>query len=214
MKELRETVRFGCQEEVVCRLGKRGVDARILDISRGGVRLSLSQTLKVGQQVEIKPKYRSRGRAGVAAVVRWQTLDSRPVVGLEFLEPEGTYFKKWLRNLFPQKGKAWNEGRQQRAEVRADCSLPVVSLDGKWEGYLQDLSLSGASFRKESKSPEPARIFLCLPWDYIEATATPVRTCKDGKGWLHSVKLSELKAEEQEHLALYLEQSFIRTSKP
>ncbi|MCA9779420.1 MAG: PilZ domain-containing protein [Candidatus Eremiobacteraeota bacterium] len=207
MRELRESLRFTCSEEVVCMVGRRKVQAEILDVSRGGLRLRLSQSLPLGRQVEIKPKHRSRGRAPVTAVVRWQGQGEALEAGLEFTEPAGKLSRKWLRKLFPGKGKAWTEGRQQRAEVRAGCRLPVVSKDGNWEGELLDLSASGARFLGDGKLSQSTELYLCLPWDFVEVRATPVRVARKGDDWIHSVKFSELQAAQQEHLRLFVEDS-------
>ena len=207
MKELRESLRFSCNEAVVCLMGRRKIQADILDVSRGGMRLRLSQPLEVGRQIEVKPKHRSRGRAPVLAAVRWQCTGDEMEAGLEFLEPAGKLSRKWLRKLFPGKGKAWTEGRQQRSEVRAGCRLPGVSGDGSWEGELVDLSASGACFLRDTKLEESAELYLCLPWDYVQVNATPVRVAQRGKAWVHSVKFSQLKPAQREHLKLFVENS-------
>ena len=207
MKELRESLRFSCNEAVVCLMGRRKIQADIIDVSRGGMRLRLSQPLELGRQVEVKPKHRSRGRAPVLAVVRWQTTGDEAEAGLEFLEPAGKLSRKWLRKLFPGKGKAWTKGHQQRSEVRAGCRLPVVSGDDTWEGEIVDLSASGARFLRNEKMAESTNIYLCLPWDYLEVSATPVRVTQKGKEWVHSVTFSELGSAEREHLKLFVEKS-------
>ena len=207
MKELRESLRFSCNEAVVCLMGRRKIQADILDVSRGGMRLRLSQPLGVGRQIEVKPKHRSRGRAPVLAVVRWQRTGDEMEAGLEFLEPAGKLSRKWLRKLFPGKGKAWTEGHQQRSEVRAGCRLPVVSGDGNWEGELADLSASGACFLRDTKLEESTELYLCLPWDYVQVNATPVRVAKKGDEWVHSVRFSGLKPAQREHLRLFVESS-------
>jgi hypothetical protein len=207
MKELRESLRFTCCESVVCRVGRRKVQAEIVDLSRGGLRLKLSQPLLIGQQVEVKPKHRSRGRSPVLAVVRWQSTGVEMEAGLEFLEPAGKLSRKWLRKLFPGKGKAWTEGHQQRSEVRAGCRLPVVSGDGTWEGELVDLSASGARFSGDAKLEESTELYLCLPWDYVRVNATPVRVARKGNEWVHSVKFSELIPAQRDHLNLFVEKS-------
>lgn len=188
-------------------VGRRKVQAEILDVSRGGLRLRLSQSLPLGRQVEIKPKHRSRGRAPVTAVVRWQGQGEALEAGLEFTEPAGKLSRKWLRKLFPGRGKAWTEGRQHRSEVRAGCRLPVVSRDGSWEGEIVDLSESGVRFLRDDKLDESSQLYLCLPWDYVEVRATPVRTARSGRKWVHSAKFTDLDPAQREHLRLFVESS-------
>jgi hypothetical protein len=211
LRELRETIRFTCQETVVCQVGRRKILAEIVDVSRGGARLALTATLRVGQKVLIKPRHRSRGRAPVEAVVRWQCHGAQLEAGIEFLEPAGKLSRKWLRKLFPGKGKAWTQGHQQRGEVRAECSLPVVSMDGRWEGETLDVSPSGACFVQEQELSSSADFFLCLPWDYVQVKATPVRAVRGDDCWIHSVKFTELTPEEEDHLKLYVEQQIGRS---
>lgn len=209
MKELRETVRFTCAQAVVCQVGRRKIQAEILDVSRGGARLALSAPLRVGQTVILKPE--KRGRAPVEAVVRWQIEGERIEAGLEFQESPGKLARNWVRKLFPEQGKAWTEGKQKRSEVRTECRLPVVSLDGVWEGQTLDLSSSGACFVKQGKLKSAAQVYLCLPWDYVQVEATPIRATRREDGWVHSVRFGELNPQEKEHLKLFVEQSVNRT---
>ena len=211
MKELRETIRFTCQETVVCLGGRRKVEAEIIDVSRGGARLKLTNSLRVGQTCQLKPKHRSVGRTAVEAIVRWQLFGDDIEAGLEFLEPAGKLSRKWLRKLFPGKGEAWTRGHQQRQEVRASCNLPVISVDGRSEGQMLDISASGASFVQDHKLEDAAQLYLCLPWDFVEVNATPVRATFGDGGWVNSVKFSELSDAEREHLKLFVEKEIGRS---
>jgi PilZ domain-containing protein len=211
LKELRETIRFSCRENVVCLVGRKKIQAEIIDVSRGGARLEVARSLEVGQKILIKPKQRSRGRTPVEAVVRWQVFGETTEAGIEFLEPAGKLSRKWLRKLFPGKGKAWTQGHQQRAEVRTGCRLPVVSVDGRSEGKILDISPSGACFVQADKLEDEAQLYLCLPWDYVQVTATPVRAVRGDGGWVHSVKFSELSPSERDHLKLFVEKEIGRS---
>jgi len=190
LKEKRKTLRFDCREKLFFQFDGVPHDAEVLDISRGGVRIATPAELPLGRDIFLRIKDNSRGRVPVKAVVRWLRGDGPYEVGLEFRESTSKLSKRWVRKLFPNEGKAWTQGHQQRAEVRTSVNLPVVLSNNFSEGRILDLSSSGARIELDEKLDNATDLYLCLPWSYLEVQADVLRTEPKGSKWVHSVRFS------------------------
>lgn len=209
MKENRSTLRFECDEELFFQLDGQSHEARVLDISRGGVRIATSAKLPVGRNLFLRIKDKSRGRVPVKAVVRWRSGEGPFEMGLEFRESTSKLSRRWVRKLFPNEGQAWTRGHQQRTEVRVSVDLPVVASNGFVEGKILDLSPSGARLELDHKLDETAGLYLCLPWSYLEVRANVLRAEMLDSKWVHSVRFSVLGESESEELKGFVEHSFV-----
>ena len=209
VKENRNTLRFECQEELFFQLDGVSHEARVMDISRGGVRVQTSTKLPVGRNLFLRIKDKSRGRVPVKAVVRWRRGEGPYEMGLEFRESTSKLSRRWVRKLFPQEGKAWAQGHQQRSEVRALVDLPVVDSNGFSEGKILDISPSGARIQFEQKLEGTTGLYLCLPWSYLEVRANVLRVEADDSKWVHSVRFAPIGEAASEELKGFIEHTLI-----
>lgn len=205
MQENRQSLRFECRETLLFQHAGKTIEATILDISRGGVRLSCETRLPVGRKVFLRLKDKTRGRVPVKAVVRWRSGSGPYELGLEFRDSATKLSRQWVRKLFPGQGSAWTAGHQHRSEVRARVSLPVVSASGFVEGKTLDLSSSGACFELDQELTDTVGLYLCLPWSYLEVRANVLRAENKGSKWIHSVQFSALREGERELLKDFIE---------
>ncbi len=205
MVENRRALRFECDEKLVCKQSGVEFGATVIDISRGGMKIHSQQKLEVGSKLFLHLKDRARGRAPVKAVVRWVLLGPDYQVGLEFEDSAGKLSRRWVRKLFPDEGAAWTSGHQQRSEVRAVTSVPIVAASGFIEGKACDLSSTGASFELPQKLENTVGLFLCLPWAFLEVRANVLRAEKRGDNWLHSVQFSVMRERDKEALEAFVE---------
>jgi PilZ domain len=205
LQENRRSLRFECRETLIFQHGGKTYEATVLDISRGGARLSCSKKLPVGSKVFLRLKDRTKGRAPVKAVVRWRGGEAPFEMGLEFRDSTSKLSRRWVRKLFPDQGAAWTAGHQQRSEVRAQVSLPVVSANGFIEGTTLDISQGGACFELDQKLEDTVGLFFCLPWSLLEVRANVLRAESRGSKWVHSVRFSPLKEEQQAELEAFVE---------
>ena len=206
MLENREAIRFECDEALICKSKSKEFGARVLDVSRGGMRVQSKKQLKVGSKVVLRLENKARGRAAVNAVVRWVGRGEMNEMGLEFQDSASKLSKRWVRKLFPESGSSsWVASKQQRAEIRAKARVPVVSSSGTVEGATKDLSRSGASLELSGKLEEGSGLIFCLPSSYLEVQADIVRVEQEGDQWIHSVKLSELSPEQKRQLEAFVQ---------
>ncbi len=202
MIENRMKRRFSCDAEVKLDFGKRSSVGRIVEVSRGGLRLTTSARLTPGAEVTLKPVKAAGKRKPIKAVVRWIRGGDQSEVGLEFVAQENTLSRRWVRALFP--GKNWRSTHQRRAQVRTPVDLPVALSDYR-EGHLLDLSVSGARFLIADKPADLEKLFLCLPWSLLEAESEVVRAAPCVDGWVCSVRFSGMAEQDQETLQAFVE---------
>ena len=155
MKNRRVFQRADCEIPVVIHLSGRFLYGTIVDLSLGGVRMSLKGELDA-KRVELSPK---KGLpAGMAVIplpydVRWQDGEEAILAGLQFAGGTDAFFRGWLsEQLTPLLG---GPGAliDHRKLVRMPCQLEggLRSDEGQAGCAVLDVSMGGLSFVAEGE---------------------------------------------------------------
>ena len=155
MKNRRVFQRADCEIPVVIHLSGRFMYGTIVDLSLGGVRMSLKGDLDA-KRVELSPK---KGLpAGMAVIplpydVRWQDGEEAILAGLQFAGGTDAFFRGWLsEQLTPLLGGVGSL-LDHRKLVRMPCQLEgrLTTDDGEGDCAVLDVSLGGLSFVAEGE---------------------------------------------------------------
>ena len=197
MRDHRQNVRIPSDEIIDCYHGQGHFEAEILDLSRGGIRIGCLQDLPLGSSILIQHRELSRCQIPVKAVARWKRPGAVTEIGLEFQAESKSANLRWVAELFPDEGPLRVENLQQRLDVRADVSIPVVTDIGGMAGETLDVSSGGARFRVNAKLEDETSLLFCLPDSFVEVQARVLRRNWQHGQWIHSVRFQELKEEQK-----------------
>lgn len=166
VEDRRSTGRFACDLETsyVTEIGGTG-QARVLDVSRRGLRLSTAQQLGRGMTVAVKPPASLDGAfPPLMARVMWTRKgDQECLCGL--LLPPGTEDdQSWLEAYLASQGFNAREP-QRRKHVRADSDIPgELARDAQFplSVVVKNLSLGGALIRTDQSLEKNSHFKLAL----------------------------------------------------
>lgn len=149
--ERRRTLRFKSRHkvEMLHGEGEKHV-AYVMDYSMGGVRLNTSESLKTGQEVQLRFPHPLPGvsKSVVRCEVLWRRKNPKTLemlYGAKFLESADHMMQSWVSYFFRERGASSGDLVEDRSAVRCKCSLDVLARSVEnAQGKVLNISLGGA----------------------------------------------------------------------
>lgn len=157
LHQKRRLTRIVCHYAVTCHWENHAVQARVLDMGLGGIRLSVPEPLPAGSPVLVQLDPPLVGAFPVRARVQWsEGLEA----GVSYQESPGNLERSWVQRVLKLIGLDEQAIFERRLHVRVASKLPV-KVDGQ-PGILLNLGLRGAMVERDHDVQAGHRLTVAL----------------------------------------------------
>lgn len=157
LSQKRRLTRIVCHYAVTCHWENVAVEARVLDMGLGGIRLSVPQPLPTGMPLLVQLDPPLVGAFPVRARVQWsEGLEA----GVAYQDQPGNIERSWVQRVLKLIGFDEQAIFERRLHVRVASKMPVRVSDR--EGTLLNLGLRGAMVQQDREVEAGHRIELTL----------------------------------------------------
>jgi PilZ domain-containing protein len=136
-EQRRKTARRPCSLEVECRVGRSDIQAHVVDMGVGGLRIHFSEPTKLKQKSVVKVTYFDYDAKNqvqtIDCLTKWTRIrasDGSQFAGVEFKDPKGLG-RSWVKPKMQEIGFRPYNIKEQRNDYRVVCNLKgTVNLGG------------------------------------------------------------------------------------
>lgn len=215
LSERRKPIRLRCHYKCQLDLAGKKVDATILDMGLGGLRLRLCHPIKVGQRLTIFSPFTEIGEksAPVECEVRWIKQPESSFltyVGTRYISEEKLMARSWVNGILKELGFRRDFQVSRRRWVRAERLLTGGLYRGDHERHdirIHNLGVGGAYFEYRGVLPLTAAKIRVGPWEKLpglDLEGTLVKAKPQGRHYLYSLEFGELQPAQVRLLSVYL----------